>query len=103
MAKKEILTLRMKTLIIIFLLIISLTFLLFNKTGLTRYYQVKKEKEDLYKLKEQKQKELDELKYREQVLQNPNSKEALQIFEKIAREKYEMARPEEEVIKIKEK
>ena len=67
------------------------------------YIIVKKEKEDLYKLKEQKQKELDELKYREQVLQNPNSKEALQIFEKIAREKYEMARPEEEVIKIKEK
>lgn len=104
MAKKTtFLTVRVKLYIFILLLIVCCSIVLFNKSGLLAYYQVKQEKENLLKLKQQKEKEIEELKYKEKVFQNLQSKEAQQIIEKIAREKYEMSKPDEKVIKIKEK
>ncbi len=104
MAKRQtFLTTRVKVYIFILVLIICSSIILFNKSGLLAYYQTQQEKQQLIELKKQKEKELEELRYKEKVFQNLNSQEALKIIEKLAREKYEMSKPDEKVIKIKEK
>ncbi|HOJ38142.1 MAG TPA: septum formation initiator family protein [Ignavibacteriales bacterium] len=104
MAKRQsFLTARVKIYIFILVFIICTSIILFNKSGLLAYYQAQQEKQQLIELKKQKEKELEELRYKEKVFQNLNSKEALKIIEKLAREKYEMSKPDEKVIKIKEK
>ena len=85
---------------IIILIIISITFLffIFNRFGILRYLTLKKTKNDLIEKAEEVKKKNALLRAQIDSLKNDEGK-----IEKVAREKYNMKREGEKVIKIEYK
>lgn len=90
--KKE--TIRNILLLIFFLIV--LLFLLFNEYGLIKYYKLKQEISSLKNQIDDKNKKIDDLQLEIDSLRNNDFK-----LEKVAREKYNMSKPNEKVIRFK--
>lgn len=102
MAKKQ-LPFKYKSLILLVMMIGSLSFLSLSSSGILRYFEAKKEKEASAKKELQLEQEIKDLEHNVELLQDCKTEESKEMFEKVAREKYQMAKPDEKVYKINTK